>query len=87
MSKYEIEFLNTARRSLRRLSKSNQKRVVSAIEELADNPRPLGYTQLSGTSDRRYRIRIGDYRIVYKIEDNILLVLIVNIGHRREIYR
>ena len=53
---------------------------------LADNPRPRGVEKLEGR-ENRYRIRVGDYRVIYEIHDEVLLVLVVRIGHRREVYR
>ena len=61
-------------------------RIRDRIETLADNPRPPGTVKLTA-EDNLYRVRVGDYRIVYRIEDKRLVVLIVRIGHRREVYR
>jgi len=60
-------------------------RIVKAIENLADNPRPAGYKKLSGRPG--HRIRIGDYRVLYTIEDKLLIVFIIDIGNRKDIYR
>ncbi|MGA0557011.1 type II toxin-antitoxin system RelE family toxin [Larkinella sp. VNQ87] len=57
---------------------------MEAIKALADNPRPFGCKKLKGR--KGYRIRVGDYRVVYEINDGILVVLIIDVGHRREIY-
>ena len=61
-------------------------RFEKAIDALADTPRPAGCTKLAGTT-RRYRIRIGHYRVIYEIRDKVLLVLVLDAGHRRDIYR
>ena len=59
--------------------------IKGAIAELADNPRPHGYKKLKG--EDAYRIRVGDYRIIYEIEDNIILVTVVSVGHRKDVYK
>lgn len=64
----------------------DRRRLVEAIGALADEPRPHGCEKLSGSRDR-YRIRVGDWRVVYAIEDDVLTVWIVKVGHRREVYR
>lgn len=62
------------------------KRQLKAIRNLAETPRPQGVKKLSG-EDNLYRIRIRNYRVIYQIQDNVLLILIVAVGHRRDIYR
>jgi mRNA interferase RelE/StbE len=66
-------------------SKKDRQRIIKRIEALADDPRPPGVQKLSGRD--RYRIRQGVYRIVYAIEDRDLCVVVVKVGHRREVYR
>jgi mRNA interferase RelE/StbE len=66
--------------------KRNRQRLVQAIASLSDDPRPHGVEKLSGTKER-FRIRIGDYRVVYDVENDVLTVFVVKIGHRREVYR
>ena len=83
---YRIEVAPAALRQLRKLERVAQRRVQAAIELLADEPRPGGAKKLLG-GDGEWRIRTGDYRIVYEIRDGILLVLVIAIGHRRDIYR
>jgi len=83
---YRVHFAGRAARAFRKLPPEIQRRLDPAILALADNPRPPGCLKLSGP-DSLWRIRVGDYRIVYQIQDEVLLVLVVNIGHRREIYR
>jgi len=63
-----------------------RQRIDARIQSLADNPRPPGVEKLGG-EERLYRVRVGDYRVVYSIEDDVLLVLVVRIGHRGEVYR
>ncbi len=83
---YRIEFAPKARRQLQKLPGKIQTRLASAIEGLADSPRPPGVKKLAA-KENLYRYRVGDYRIIYEIRDKILVVLIVGIGHRREVYR
>ena len=82
---YQVEIDRAARKVLASLDGSVRPRVVSAIRELANNPRPSGCVKL--TNREAWRIRIGDYRVIYEIRDAVLVVLVVDIGHRREIYR
>ena len=82
---YSLLILPRADRALRSLSENDAERIDAAIEGLAENPRPVGSKKLKG--EEAYRIRVGDYRVVYSIDDNKRIVLIADIGHRREIYR
>jgi mRNA interferase RelE/StbE len=83
---YRIEFTPKADKQFRALEKSTQMRLARRINALAENPRPQGVKKLEGEKDF-YRIRAGDYRIVYQILDKRLLVLILRLGHRSEVYR
>jgi mRNA interferase RelE/StbE len=83
---YRVEFKPSARRQLRKLPAEVQRRIVLRAEALGGDPRPPGVEALAG-ADALYRVRVGDYRIVYEVRDRILLVLVVRIGHRREVYR
>ncbi len=83
---YRIEVAPTAVRQLRKLDPVARRRVQAAIELLAEEPRPSGARKLAG-GEGEWRVRTGDYRIVYEIRDNVLLVLVVAVGHRRDIYR
>ena len=85
MANYELIFKKSVAKDLRPLPKQDVKRILQRIRELASNPRPVGCEKLSG--QERYRVRQGVYRIVYEIEDRRLIVMVVKIGHRREIYR
>jgi mRNA interferase RelE/StbE len=66
--------------------KKDRQRIVAAIRSLADDPRPTGSEKLAGEDDR-YRIRVGRYRIIYSIGDDELLVFVVRVGHRKDVYR
>jgi mRNA interferase RelE/StbE len=83
---YRIEVAPAAVRQLRKLDRAAQRRVQAAIELLAEEPRPSGAKKLVG-GEGEWRVRTGDYRIVYETHDDVLLVLVVAVGHRREIYR
>ena len=84
--KYAVLLEKSAARFLLRLRDAKLKsRLDEAIESLAGDPRPSGCRKLAGTSDR-YRVRVGDYRIVYRIDDGKVTVLVLLIGHRREVY-
>ncbi len=85
MASYELIFRKSVAKDLRVFPKRDVKRIVQRIRSLADEPRPPGCEKLSGRE--RYRIRQGDYRIIYEIEDSRLTVLIVKVGHRRDVYR
>lgn len=83
---YRVEFTTAAARHVKKLPHPARERLLSAIEKLGDNPRPSGCTKLVG-EEIAWRLRVGDYRIVYDVFDDVLTVLIVRAGHRREIYR
>jgi len=84
--KYAVALERAAARFLLRLKDAKlKKRLDDAIEVLSDDPRPPGCRKLAGTSDR-YRIRVGDYRIIYRVDNGKVTVLVLVIGHRREVY-
>lgn len=83
---YSVELRPSARRELLKLPGADQRRVVAAMESLAARPRPQGVKKLAGM-ENLFRIRVGDYRVVYQIHDDRLLVLVVRIGHRKDVYR
>lgn len=83
---HRIELAPAAVRQLRKLDHQARRRVQAAVELLGADPRPPGATKLVGGAGE-WRVRTGDYRIVYESHDDVLLVLVVAIGHRRDIYR
>lgn len=85
MGKYRIEFKKSAVKEIRKLSGQDVKKIIRSIEALSNDPRPVGSSKLSGGDC--YRIRCGDYRILYKIEDGLLIVCVIKVGHRKEVYR
>jgi len=84
MAKYKIEFKKSAVKELNSIPTDELEKIIIRIQNLADNPRPAGCKKLS--KDEKYRIRIGNYRVLYLIEDNKLIVFIVKVGHRKDIY-
>lgn len=83
---YKIEFSRAAEKRLADLPQVDQKKISKRIDKLASNPFPSGHEKLSGHEDL-YRIRQGDYRVLYTVVETKLVVLVVKIGHRREVYR
>lgn len=87
--RYRIEFVSSARKELEKLRKSIQpkqlRRIRDTIDALAEDPRPPGVEPVETTD--YLRVRTGDYRIVYQVKDEVLVVLIIRVAHRREVYR
>ncbi len=83
---YRIEITSSAEKELARLGKADLRRVVRAIEKLKANPRYAGAVKLSGAK-AAYRIRAGDYRIVYTIKDRKVLVVVIRVRHRKDVYK
>jgi mRNA interferase RelE/StbE len=86
MEKYKLVFRKSVARDLRRIPNRDLKRILSTIDSLAAEPRPAGCEKLSG-QERRFRVRQGDYRVIYEIKDDEVVVVVVKVGHRRDIYR
>lgn len=85
MGKYKITFKKSVAKDLKSLPKSDIKRILSKIDSLSENPRRKGAIKLSG--ENLYRIRQGLYRIIYEIRDNELVVQVIKVGHRSEVYK
>ena len=83
---YSIQFKPAALRQLERMPHEIQRRIGFRIEQLRDDPTPAGSKRLTGLDDT-WRIRVGDYRVVYQVHRALLLVLVLKVGHRREVYR
>jgi mRNA interferase RelE/StbE len=83
---YEVQIAPGAKREIKKLPREVSLKITLAINELATNPRPMGVTKLRGEDDL-YRIRVGDYRVIYQVHDDVLIVLVLAFGHRREVYR
>ncbi len=86
MPRYSIRIKPSAVKEIESVgTKTGRRRIIAQIRKLADEPRPLGSEKLSGQD--KYRVRVGRYRIVYSIEDRDLVVYVVKVGHRKEVYR
>ncbi len=83
---FRIEFTKTAAKSLKAIPKTVQKRIAKKIESLAEAPPEPAKTKMKGDNPF-HRVRVGDYRIIYEIQNEVLLILILKIGHRKEVYR
>lgn len=85
MASYSVLITRSAAKEIESVPTKDRQRIVRRIGALALDPRPVGVEKLSG--DEKYRIRQGDYRILYEIEDEQLIVTVVRVGNRREVYR
>ena len=86
MASLRIEFARSATKDLRAIDRQWIPRILAAIETLAVDPRPIGCKKLVG-SEHTYRIRVGDYRVIYDLQDGELVVFVVLVRHRRDVYR
>jgi mRNA interferase RelE/StbE len=86
MASYRLEITGSAEKQLARLPHADRVRVARKIVELASVPRPPGCRQLRGQQDV-YRIRVGVYRVIYSIEERRIVVVVLKIGHRKDVYR
>jgi mRNA interferase RelE/StbE len=85
---YAIRIAPAAERELRLLNKPTQRRILDRIEKLGASPRARGNEKLKGKgTPALYRARVGDYRIIYEIDDKVLVILVLKIGNRRDVYR
>lgn len=86
MTSYRVEVSTTAERQIRRLQRDDQIRVLRAVRDLATEPHPRGCRKLRGYEDV-YRLRVGTFRVLYSVERERILVIILKVGHRKDIYR
>ena len=86
MRQYRVLFKTSADRALKKLPENIQRRIVGEVAMLAHNPRPAGVIKLTG-AENLWRIRIGVYRVVYEIHDDRLVVLVLRVAHRKDVYR
>ena len=86
MDSYEIRWKRSAERDLRKIDPQQIPRIIRAVESLADNPFPPQYRKLRG-SEQDYRIRVGDYRVIYQVDTRTKIVTIYHLRHRKEAYR
>ena len=85
MDKYKVLILPSVFKDFKTIPRKDKEKILKKIEELAINPHPIGSIRLSG--DEKFRIRHGNYRILYRIEDDKLVVVIVKVGHRKDVYK
>ena len=84
--RYRIKVKKSAAKALKKIPKTDRKRIIEKIDDLAENPDGPDTIKMKGDNPF-HRVRVGDYRIVYEIQDDVLLILIFKIGHRKDIYR
>lgn len=84
---FKIIYVSTAAKELNRLPESDFKKVQIAINSLSDDPFPPGHIKLEGTKEKLFRIRRGNYRVVYSVRKNIITVTILKVGHRKDVYK
>ena len=85
MARYRIEVKKSAVKELSRIPKKNLVKIIKHINSLGDNPRPKGSKKLS--REEKYRIRCGTYRILYLIKDDVLVIYVIKVAHRKDVYR
>ena len=83
---YRVQLIPAAARQFKKLPRHVKRRIRDAIDSLISNPRSVGAKKLVGT-DNQWRVRVGTYRIIYEIHDQRLIVLVIRIGHRKDVYR
>lgn len=86
MAKYKVEVVRSAEKTLLSLPKAFVPKIVKAIQDLALTPYPAGCRKLSGQKNA-FRIRVNVYRIIYEVHDNVVLIKVLKIGHRKDVYR
>jgi len=85
MARYEVRFRKSVGKDLDPIPKKDVQRIMAAIDALADDPRPPQSRKISGSE--KYRLRCGVYRVLYEIQDDVLVVCVVKVGHRKDVYR
>ena len=85
MEKYKLQIKKSAEKELRKIPKRELIKIINKIQNLSEDPHPVGSIKIS--NQEKYRLRIGNYRVLYKVEDNILTIFIIKVGHRKDIYR
>ncbi|MFA7158306.1 MAG: type II toxin-antitoxin system RelE/ParE family toxin [Kiritimatiellia bacterium] len=85
MARYEVRFRKSVSKDLDPIPRKDVQKIITAIGALADDPRPSQSRKLSGSE--KYRLRCGVYRVLYEIQDDVLIVCVVKVGHRKDVYR
>lgn len=83
---FRLEYKSSVKKELRKLPVADRKIIIRKIQLLGDDPKPEGSSKLKGSRDL-FRIRYGDYRVIYQVQKTVLVIIIIKIGHRREIYK
>ena len=86
MESYLIEWRKSTKKDLKRIAARDVRSIVSVVSQLATEPRPHGCTKMQG-SDCAYRVRVGDYRVIYEIYEDRITIEVIRVGHRRDVYR
>lgn len=86
MNSFQVRFADNVEKDFRKIPKKDVRKIEARIEALATDPNPPGSVKLVGRRDL-HRIRVGNYRVIYQIQDEVLIILIVEVGHRKDIYR
>ena len=86
MASYTITWRKSTKKDLRKIPEAHVREVVQAVEALAENPFPIGSTKLKGTQNV-HRVRVGNYRVIYEIHGAVLVIEVMRVGHRKDVYR
>ena len=86
MASFSLQWRNSTRKDIRSLPRQEVVRIVAAVSQLADDPLPIGGQKLSG-SERTYRIRVGDYRVIYEVFSDSHIIEVQRVRHRKDVYR
>ncbi len=84
---YKIVYVSTAEKELNKLTENDYIKLQKAINSLSENPFPPGHIKLAGTKEKLYRIRKGNYRVIYSVQKNIITITVLKVGHRKDVYR
>jgi len=87
MDSYKIFWRNSAKKELRNLPKDFISKIINSVSELSVNPFPAGVKKLKGNDDNEFRIRIGNYRVIYTVQNDVLIIEVIKVGHRKDIYK
>ena len=85
MEFYKVNFVKSVKKDFKKIRKLEVSKILDAIDELAKNPRSSKSKKLKG--EKLYRLRVGNYRVIYDIQDNVMLIFVIKLGHRSDIYR
>jgi len=86
MGSYQVNWRRSTKKDLRRISQADVVRIVNTVATLSDEPRPVGCKKMSG-SECAYRLRVGDYRIIYEVYEDSIIIEVIKVGHRKDVYR